>query len=81
MLYARFKYPENGYDADKEYAKSIPLKINERYAVEDVFMGQSNTSITLIGIPGSFNSVQFEFETPNGNPIDIYKSKKYNPYL
>lgn len=81
MLYARFKYPENGSDTNKEYAKSIPLKINERYAVEDIFMGQSNTSITLMDIPGSFNSIQFEFETSNGNPIDIFKSKKYNPYL
>ncbi len=80
MLYAKFMYPDNGYDYDEEYAKKMGLKVSERYEVEDVDMGQSHTSIYLKNIKGCFNSVHFEFEE-NGNPIDIYDDPRYNPYL
>lgn len=79
MLYAKFMYPDYGWDSDVEYAKKVGLKVGERYEVEYVSMGQSNTSIYLKDFEGSFNSVQFEFEE-DGIPIDIYRSPKYNPY-
>lgn len=80
MLYARFMHPDNGYDCDKEYAKKMGLKVGERYEVEDISMGGSHTSIYLKDIKGSFNPVQFEFEE-DGEPIDIYRDPRYNPYL
>ena len=80
MLYAKFMYPNCGYDGDKEYAKKMGLKVGERYKVEDISMGGSYTSIYLKDIKGSFNSVQFEFEE-NEKPIDIYRDHRYNPYL
>ena len=80
MLYAKFMYPNYGYDYDKEYAKKMGLQVGERYEVEDISMGGSHTSIYLKDIKGSFNSVQFEFEE-NGKPIDIYRDHRYNPYL
>ena len=79
MLYAKFVYPDYGYDCDIEYAKKVGLKVGERYEVEDLSMGGSHTSIFLKNIDGSFNSVQFEFEEDD-MPIDIYRSPKYNPY-
>lgn len=79
MLYAIFMYPENGYNCDIENVKKVGLKVGEKYEVEDLSMGQSNTSVFLKGIEGCFNSVQFEFEE-DGKPINIYKSIKYNPY-
>ena len=80
MLYAKFMHPNYGLDCDKEYAKKMGLKVNERYEVEDISMGGSYTSVYLKDIKGSFNSVQFEFEE-DGKPIDIYRDPRYNPYL
>lgn len=80
MLYAKFMYPNYGYDGDKEYAEKMGLKVGERYEIEDISMGGFYTSIYLKDIKGSFNSVQFEFEE-NGKPIDIYDDPRYNPYL
>lgn len=80
MLYAKFMYPNSGWDSDVEYAKKVGLKAGEKYEVECVSMGQSHTSIYLKYIKGDFNSVQFEFEEDE-KPIDIYRSPKYNPYL
>lgn len=80
MLYAKFMYPDNGWDGDVKYAKEAGLKIGEKYEVEEVHMGQVNTTIFLKGLAGCFNSIQFEFEEDD-MPIDIYKSPKYNPYM
>ena len=79
MLYAKFMYPNNGWDGDVEYAKKVGLKVGEKYEVECLFMGRSHTSIYLKDLKGDFNSVQFDFEE-DGIPIDIYDNPKYNPY-
>lgn len=81
MLYARFTYPDNGWDADVERAKEAGLKVDEKYEVENISMGQSNTKIYLKEFTGCFNSVQFEFEEENGAPVNIYKDRRYNPYM
>lgn len=80
MLYAKFAYPENGWDIDVELAKKAELKVGEKYKVKWVNMGQSHTYIGLEGYSFLFNSVQFEFEE-NGVEINIYKDPRYNPYL
>jgi hypothetical protein len=79
MLYAKFMYPNNGWDVDVEYAKKVGLMVGEKYEVDYISMGQSNTSVYLKDIKGVFNSVQFDFEE-DGEPIDICDSPKYNPY-
>lgn len=56
------------------------LEIGQEYHVERVDMGQFITYIHLSGFDGSFNSVQFDF-FEDGEPIDIYRSPKYNPYI
>ena len=43
-------------------------------------MGGFRTSIFLVGKRGSYNSVMFEFYE-NGKELDIYKDKRFNPYL
>ena len=80
MLYAKFMYPDNGWDGDVKYAKEAGLEVGKKYEVEEVYMGQSNTTIFLNGLAGCFNSVQFEFEE-DGIFIVIVKSPKYNPYM
>lgn len=80
MLYAKFVYPDNGYDCDVEHAKRVGLKAGERYEVEDLSMGGSHTSIILKDIDGCFNSVQFDFYEDE-QPVDIYRNPKYNGYL
>lgn len=73
-LYAEYRYPENGY------RPAEGLEVGKRYEVENVLMGQSSTTIHLKNIRGNFNSVQFDFYEGN-NPVDIYASPKYNPYI
>lgn len=43
-------------------------------------MGQSHTSVTVVGIKGSFNSISFKF-THDGREIDIFRSALINPYM
>lgn len=80
MLYAKFMYPDYGYDCDVEFAKKMGLEVGEKYKVEDLSMGGSHTSIFLKNINGAFNSVQFEF-FEDDKPVDIYRNPKYNGYL
>ena len=80
MLYAKFMYPDNGYDCDVKNAKNAGLNVGERYEVKDLSMGGSHTSIYLKNIDGVFNSVQFDFEEDD-KPVNIYRNPKYNGYL
>ena len=43
-------------------------------------MGQSNTSVRLVGMKGSFNSISFKF-MHDGREIDIFRSPLINPYM
>lgn len=80
MLYAIFKYPENGTELSKKKAQEQGLVLNEKYEVVSVNMGSFYTNILLKGYNIHFNSVQFDFEE-DGEPIDIYSDRRFNPYL
>lgn len=56
------------------------LIVGKEYAVEEIMMGQSNTSVTLSGIKGAFSSVGFTF-MHDGKEIDIFGSALINPYI
>lgn len=56
------------------------LEKGARYEVEEINMGQSNTSIILKGCVLAYNSIDFTF-TENGQEIDIYRDKDFNPYI
>ena len=43
-------------------------------------MGQSNTSVGLVGIKGAYNSISFKF-MHDGREIDIFRSPLINPYM
>ena len=73
-LTAVYNYPENGY------RPATQLEVGKEDIVDSVDMGNFYTYIYLSGIDGCFNSVQFDF-FEGGEPIDIYRSPKYNPYL
>lgn len=60
--------------------KSNDLEIGKQYEVECISMGQSHTSIQLKDKKGIYNSVIFKFYE-NGNELDIYSDKRFNPYL
>lgn len=36
------------------------LEIGTEYDVEDIMMGQSNTSVELVGTKGTYNSISFK---------------------
>lgn len=52
----------------------------EFYEVSNISMGQSYTSIYLIGFKDGFNSVQFEFYEDD-KPLDIYSDRRFNLYI
>lgn len=56
------------------------LEIGTEYDVEDIMMGQSNTSVELAGIKGAYNSISFKF-MHDGREIDIFRSPLINPYM
>ena len=56
------------------------LQVGAYYKVEKIDMGQSYTSIYLEEFFRVYNSVYFEFYE-NGKEIDIYKDKRFNPYI
>lgn len=56
------------------------LEKDASYKVENISMGQSNTSVYLKWHKGAFNSIDFIF-TEGGQEIDIYKDEDFNPYI
>ena len=80
MLYAICEYIDNGYDSDKKQLSKYNIKVGDKFTVEWINMGQSNTSIYLEGFEENFNSVNFRFEDEDGNHINIYDDPRYNPY-
>lgn len=56
------------------------LELGKEYEVDEIMMGQSHTSVTVVGIKGSFNSISFKF-THDGREIDISRSALINPYM
>ena len=81
MLYAICVCVDNGWPFDQEILKKNNIKIGDKFEVEDVSMGQFNTSITLKGFKNVFNSVHFRFEDESGSEVNIYRDHRYNPYL
>jgi hypothetical protein len=80
-LTAKYHQPDMTYSScEYDWLKKQNLTDGAEYDVEKVDMGQSYTSITLVGIKGGFNSVWFEF-FEDGKPIDIYRDARYNPYI
>lgn len=51
----------------------------DRFDVQEINMGQTNTSIKLLGFDNVFNSIHFKFYLHN-TEIDIYRSGLLNPY-
>lgn len=68
-----------GYEGDKKQVADMP--IGKKYEVEHISVGQSHTNICLVGHNGFFNSVHFEFTDDAGNPVDIFKDARFNPYI
>ena len=79
MLTAKYVHPDWGYE--KEALDTFRLlRLNQEYKVEYISMGQSYTTVYLVGFWQAFNSVHFDF-FEDGKEIDIFRSSKYNPYL
>lgn len=64
-IIAVYSHPENGYAPAENLVKGTP------YLVESVNMRGWSTDITLCGIEGEFNSVQFDYFV-NGQQVNIH---------
>lgn len=80
MLYAKYVDPQCGFEEDKLRCRKY-LILNELYEVDEIHMGQSKTDVFLKEVPGTFNSVNFDFYDEFGKAIDIYSDSRYNPYM
>lgn len=60
--------------------RQTDLEVGKEYEVEGISMGGSYTSIYLVEKRYSYNSIMFEFYE-NGKPLNIYKDRRFNPYL
>jgi hypothetical protein len=60
--------------------KETDLVVDREYVVERVDMGQSYTTLKLLGKDFYYNSVMFDFYEED-KEIDIYSDERYNPYL
>jgi hypothetical protein len=78
-IYAIIKNLDCGYPGDREQVAKAGFKVGDRFILEDVSMGQSHTTVYL-NREGGFNSVFFDFEE-NGQPLNIYADRRFNPYL
>ena len=56
------------------------LKQGSIYTVSNINMWQSSTSIELVDHINHYNSIHFTFYD-NGDEINIYKDKDFNPYM
>lgn len=78
-LYAKYVRPDSGYDDDQKACRDANLVLNKVYEVRNVDMSKSMTRITLAGVKGVFNSVNFDFYEIE--KVDLTMMPKYNPYL
>lgn len=82
MIFVRLTNPERdegfmGTDNAKKY-----LDGNETYVLDFVNMEKFHTEVYLKEFPDlSFNSVVFTFYEEDGTPINIYKDKRFNPFM
>ena len=66
-----FKYPNSGYDPDREQVKRL-LTLGQEYTISRIERGGWHTSFMLEEHPGEwFNSVHFE-EVVNGSLQEVY---------
>lgn len=80
-VYAIVRRLNVGCQHDKDRAEEYGWKIGDRFVVKDVSMGQSYTNIYLEDYgSGGVNSVFFDFEE-NGEPLNIFNDRRFNPYL
>ena len=86
-LYAKYNKPDKWYGYEKkhldELEKRRKLKDGEYYPVSTVFIGESNTTIKLVGINVELNSIFFDiYEKRNGTYVeyDIFEDPKLNPF-
>lgn len=60
------------------------LEVGKDYEVRSISMGQSHTTVYLKDRPKGYNwgynSIYFKFYE-DGKKVNIYKNKKFNPYL
>lgn len=75
-LYARVASLDQGHKYDVDQMQAAKFSIGDIIEVAKVDMGGSYTSITLEGLPGRFNSVNFDF-LEDDKEIDIYSDKRF----
>ena len=78
-LWAILTNKENGYDLDKSLVRDMPL--GTKLKVVNIHIGGHSSAFEAQGYPLSFNTVQFGFVDDDGDLVNIFKEKRFNPYL
>ena len=80
VVTAKFEHPNSGYPHNRKDAEKHGLIVGNEYPVDAIVMGQSYTSVYLVGFECAFNSVHFEF-FEDGIPLNIFQDSRFNPYI
>lgn len=79
-IYARLTEPDAGYKCDQDKVRDAGLELDKLYPVSSVEVNRSYTDVWLDDFITRFNSVHFDFEDEDGNPVDIYRMKEFWMY-
>ena len=72
-LIALLTHKDWGYRGDMESVSNYPL--NAVFEVENISIGQSHSSLELVGIDSIFNTINFDFFDDDGNPVNIFNCR------
>lgn len=77
-LNAILSNPHNGRDC--EYESVSQFEIGQKFEVEWVHVGNSQSHFKIVDLDNWFNTVQFEFCDDDGGPVDIYSDSRWLYY-
>lgn len=77
-LFAVFAHPDRGTNVDQAVFGNSDLTLGLHLPVKEVHIGLWTTYIKLVGEPGEFNSVGFEFFDEDHRPVNIFETDLNN---
>lgn len=81
-IIAKVRTMNGGWECEQKAFAEKGFQVGQTFNVTSIDMGGFCTYIKLEGQEGSFNSVYFDFfDTITENKVDVYKDKRFNPYL
>ena len=79
-IFAVFNHPDYGLHHHRSEVRAAHLLPGAHYELHDADVGTCFSTVSLSGIPCSFNSVHFDFVDEENRPVDIYAMRQFRNY-